>query len=258
MKTGLVSVSFRKLSLRQITGLAAEAGLDGIEWGGDVHVPHGELDVARDAARLTLDAGLDVASYGSYYRCAESEEAGLSFAAVVDTARELGAPTIRVWPGRQGSADAEPAYRAKVVDDLRNAGALAAEAGMGLGIEFHSHSLTDTNASAQQLIAEVGHPNVRLYWQQSIGESHEYCCDGLAAILQCLANLHVFYYTSTGDEREQRPLSEGEAVWADYLRLAASVPGERWAMLEFVRGETREQLLEDAATLLEWTARLAR
>ena len=51
MKTGLVSVTFRELASREIVALVANAGLDGIEWGGDVHVPHGELSTARQVLR---------------------------------------------------------------------------------------------------------------------------------------------------------------------------------------------------------------
>lgn len=36
---GLTSISFRGKTCTEVIGLAKKAGLDGIEWGGDVHVP---------------------------------------------------------------------------------------------------------------------------------------------------------------------------------------------------------------------------
>ncbi|HNC24059.1 MAG TPA: sugar phosphate isomerase/epimerase, partial [Opitutaceae bacterium] len=96
---GLVSVTFRALTPTQIVALVRQAGLRGIEWGGDIHVPHGNLARAREVREMTQEAGLSVAAYGSYYRAAQSEADGLAFEHVRATAVELGAPTIRVWAG---------------------------------------------------------------------------------------------------------------------------------------------------------------
>ncbi|MET0262082.1 MAG: sugar phosphate isomerase/epimerase, partial [Rariglobus sp.] len=70
---GLVSVTFRKLSPNEVAGLVKKAGLKGIEWGGDIHVPHGDLARAREVRELTLEHGLKTAAYGSYYRAGQSE-----------------------------------------------------------------------------------------------------------------------------------------------------------------------------------------
>ncbi|MHC4505194.1 MAG: sugar phosphate isomerase/epimerase family protein, partial [Planctomycetota bacterium] len=110
IRSGLTSITFRKLSPEEIVRLTAEAGLDGIEWGGDVHVPPGEVDTARRVASMTSEAGLAVSSYGSYYRVGH-DEPGL-FAPVLETAIALGAPIIRVWAGRVASREADEAYRA--------------------------------------------------------------------------------------------------------------------------------------------------
>ncbi|NDC87712.1 MAG: sugar phosphate isomerase/epimerase, partial [Bacteroidetes bacterium] len=47
LKTALLSITFRSLQAERIIALAAQAGLDGIEWGGDVHVPPTNLAHAQ-------------------------------------------------------------------------------------------------------------------------------------------------------------------------------------------------------------------
>ena len=96
MKTGLTSVTFRQKSPEEIIALAKEAGLTGIEWGGDIHVPAGDTKTASEIGRKTREAGLAVLSYGSYYRGDEGED----FAPVLASAKALGAPVIRIWAGR--------------------------------------------------------------------------------------------------------------------------------------------------------------
>jgi hypothetical protein len=55
----------------------------------------------------TLEAGLQIAAYGSYYRLGTGQ---LPFQSVLETAISLGAPTIRVWAGTVGSRDADSAF----------------------------------------------------------------------------------------------------------------------------------------------------
>ena len=64
MKTGLVSVSFRNLTADAIIDLAAGCGLQCIEWGGDVHVPPGNISLAQAVGDATRAKGLEVACGG--------------------------------------------------------------------------------------------------------------------------------------------------------------------------------------------------
>ena len=101
----LVSITFRKLDPPAIVQLVKQACLVGIEWGGDIHVPHGDRARAREVRALTEEAGLTTYAYGSYYRAGHSEDEGLSFEAVCASACALNAPTIRVWAGKQDAAE---------------------------------------------------------------------------------------------------------------------------------------------------------
>lgn len=247
---GLVSITFRKLSPAEIVGLVRKAGLRGIEWGGDVHAPHGDIGRAREVRAMTEEAGLKVAAYGSYYRAGWSEANGLAFKHVLDSAVELGAPTIRVWPGTKGSAEASEAERWAVIEDLRRISALAAQVGVTISTEFHGGTLTDTNDSASQLLVEVDHSNLFTCWQPHNGEATAECVAGLRAVAPRVSNVHVFHWWPTPAERH--PLADGEARWAEFWAVLKPLAGERYAMLEFVPGDEPDAFLRDAGTLARW------
>ncbi|HET6486745.1 MAG TPA: TIM barrel protein [Spirochaetia bacterium] len=250
IEPGLVSVTFRKLHPSEIVALAARTGLSVIEWGGDIHVPHGQVGRAREVRRMTLEAGLRVASYGSYYTLGSRK--GPAFEAVVDTALALGAPVIRVWAGERGSAEADDAYRHLVADDSHRTAELAGAAGLVTAFEFHHGTLTDTAASARELLERVNHPAARTYWQPATeldGSSNE---AGLGLILSWLVNVHVYQIHANGQER--LPLSDGAEPWSHYLSMLAVNGRPHYAMLEFVRDDSPDAFVEDAADLRRWVA----
>lgn len=249
---GLVSVTFRQLAPQEIVDWVLRAGLAAIEWGGDVHVPHGDLARARQVGRLTRAAGLQVSSYGSYYRVGQAEPC--SFEAVLDSALELGAPTIRVWAGKVGSGAAGEEDWQRVIADSQRISEMAARAGLSVAYEFHGHTLTDTPAAARRLLGSVAHPAMRCYWQPPQGVTFADALQGLATIQPWLSNLHIFHWRLNGDPplAERRPLAEGASVWPEYLRQADQDGHPRFALLEFVRGDDPLQFLQDAAILCSW------
>lgn len=252
---GLVSISFRALTPRAIVDLAVRARLAGIEWGGDIHAPHGDLARAGEVSRMTRDAGLAVTSYGSYYTVGQSEDEGLSFARVLDTAVALDAPLIRVWAGNRASADADEVYRRMVADESCRIAAEAARSGVAVAFEFHGGTLTDNTASAAALLAATASAGLRCYWQPPTGWSPEERAAALRVVLPCLANLHVYHWHSVKDRRS---LAEGAAEWRSYLAtVAANCPDPRWALLEYVRNDDPEQLVADSWVLLHLLAQAA-
>lgn len=249
---GLVSVTFRKLAANEIIALAAQAGLAGIEWGGDLHVPHGEVGTAREVGQRTRDAGLAVAAYGSYYRAGAAGPDG--FAQIVETAVALGTKIIRVWPGNVGSDRATAEQRKTITDDARRCAELAAAAGLTIACEWHGGTLTDTADSARALLTAVDHPAFKTYWQPRAKVPPADVLSDMDAALPYLAGVHVFHWDQTGD---RRPLAEGAADWRMYFEKLAAAPGGtagQYALLEFVRNDDPAQFLLDAATLKGWLA----
>ena len=253
IKPGLVSITFRKLAPQDVIRLALEAQLCGIEWGGDVHVPHGDFDRARQVGRMTREAGLEVAAYGSYYRI--DNESELPFEKVLETAACLEAPVIRVWAGTRPSESADDAYQRKITLESSRIAEAAAKAGVAVAYEFHRNTLTDTNKSALRLLKGVDHPNMKIYWQPPHNAPAEYCLEGLKAVLPKLAHLHVFNWRLDADgQTERQPLGEAEERWTRYLATVKAAGTDHFAMLEFVREDRPENLMEDSKILNHWLA----
>jgi len=245
LHSGLCSITFRKHSVDEIIELAQKGGIDGIEWGGDVHVPPGELEHAREVGQKMKAAALSVCSYGSYFRCDQKSE---SFSDVLETADALGAPIIRVWAGRQDSDTASAEYRTEVVEYLRRAVIAAQELDITIALEYHGKTFTDTQASAQRLIEEVGLPGLKLFWQPRTGGIFENDLAELEAALPHLAHLHCFNWGPEG-KRDARPLMDGARQWRQFLDIVRGVQGDRFVILEFIKDDSPEQFIEDAKVL---------
>ncbi len=254
--TGLVSITFRALTPEAIIPLVVRAGQQAIEWGGDIHVPHGDIARAQSVGEATRAAGLELAAYGSYYRLGHSEAEGLHFASVCATAQALGCPAIRVWAGKRPLAEVDAVYRQEVTADARRIAGLAADAGLDLVFEFHGRTLTESLTSAQQLLNDVPDDNVYTLWQPRNGIEPEINRNELKELLPRLYYAHVFHWWPTSKER--RPLAEGAVAWGPYLDLLRQAPRPMRAMMEYVRDHDPENYLRDAATLEKWVRPPAR
>jgi 3-dehydroshikimate dehydratase len=249
---GLVSITFRSLAPEEIIRLVVQAGVQAIEWGGDIHVPAGEIDRAREVGRWTREAGLLVSAYGSYYRLGGAGNEAAPFERVLASAAALAAPTIRVWAGRKGSADCSPQERREVIDDALRVAEMAARSGITISLEYHDGTLTDSRASVRSLLDELAHPNIEFLWQPSHGETVEACAGRLLDVLPRLRNVHVFHWWPTA--RERRPLIEGEARWRTYIDIVRETGRPVDFLLEFALNDSPEQFLADAEALRRWLA----
>lgn len=254
IRPGLVSITFRKLSPNAIIDLSREAGLAGIEWGADVHVPPGEGRIASEVGQATRAAGLAVAAYGSYYRAGPGLQDETAFDAVLESARMLGAPLIRVWAGpKQPVAEATEQDWKDAVEDARRIAGLAGPLGIRIAFEYHGGTLTEWPETASRLMSECDHANIDTLWQPINGAPVDTCLDALHRVGPRIANLHVFHWGAGFQERFA--LAEGKDRWLQYLEAVSRYPREgRFALLEFVRDDDPRQLIADAATLREWLA----
>lgn len=229
MKCGLTSVTFRQLDWREVIRIARDCGLDGIEWGGDVHAPPGDALHAQKVYQGTVDAGLSVLSYGSYYKLGGED----AFEPVLETALALRAGVIRVWA--EGAFD-------RAARDARRVAELAEPHGVTVAFEYHRNTLTETAEGALALLQAVDRANVRTYWQPNPERAHGENLGELAAVSPYLENMHVFHWTRHG---RRLPLRAGAGEWRAYLGAA----GPKAAILEFVKNDSPAQCAQDARTL---------
>ena len=256
MKSGLVSISFRKKSIKELIKATKESGLEYIEWGGDVHVPMGNVKLAREVRRKMHGAGLKCASYGSYfglmYHC--DEHYPLPFKKVLKTAKALGAKTVRVWLGwpKCGCKKGHEQYICKkgyahAVNTARELCNKAKKFGLTLSIECHFATLTDDYHDTLRFIGDVGCDNLRLYWQPNHSKSFEYNLEALKALLPYITNVHVFNWNETGDKF---PLCDGECQWKQYLEVLNDENSkERICFLEFMPDGELTTLPSESKTL---------
>lgn len=246
--TGLVSISFREERPETILREAAAAGLSGIEWGGDVHVPAGDLETARTVARLTGDAGLRVFAYGSYYRLGTNADPAADFLPVLDTAEALGAPLIRLWSGQKGSAALSTTEFEQMAGEMQILAEMAAKRRITLTLECHAGTLTDEYAASLRFLNLVGRANVRMYWQPNQFRSLAYNLEAARALAPQTTHLHVFHW----DAQNRYPLREGTADWQQYLTVFREAGGDHALLLEFMHDGRLSTLRETAATLRDW------
>jgi hypothetical protein len=235
LHSGLVSITFRQLSPREIIRLVVQAGLEGIEWGGDIHIPHGDLVRAREVRRMAAEAGLRIAAYGSYFRVGH-EDSG-PFKVVLETALELEAPLIRVWAGTQETDMADAAYFQRVVKDSRRIAELSAQAGIRIAYEFHANTLTDTNEAARKLLNTGSHEkSLRIGSRRVIrqlstlsGKVLRRCCPGCS---MCI----VFKLAKSKPRRTNCYWQRQKPAGCVNSGNINTTGREHFTMLEFVKG----------------------
>jgi sugar phosphate isomerase/epimerase len=237
---GICSVTLPGSGVDDVVGIAAAAGLTGIEWGMDSHIR--DLASAAHAREATAAAGLKVLSLGSYYRAGSFGD----FDAVVGLAVELGAPRIRIWAGSTPSADADGAAWNAVVEDAQRIAALAAVHGITIAFEYHGGTLTDAPEATMELLSRVDNPNVGTYWQPAPGLTDQQTLASLHTVLERVVGVHCF---SWWPYTERMPLTERKQLWraiSDVLRCAGR---DLDVMLEFVADDDPDNVIRDAAYL---------
>ena len=237
MKRGLVSITFRNLSCEEIIAQCVKNGLEYVEWGGDVHIPAGNVQRAAEVRRLCAEAGLVPAGYGSYYNAA-SDVSG--FQPVLDTALALGARYVRIWAGKKCEFDE------RIAANVARCVAAAAPHGLAVTLECHRWTMTEDPDLAVSLAARTG---CMLHFQPNPDVPFERNLYALRASLPYLCACHVFAWDKGVDgvrgSDVRLPLVDRLGDWRQYFALAP----DAYYLMEFVKDNTLQQLADDAATL---------
>ena len=236
---GLVSVSFRQHTPREILEAMRATPLTCIEWGSDVHVPP---ERATEIATLQAEYGITCSSYGTYFRLGVSSLTDLP--QYLQAAKTLGTNIVRLWCGDHNSEDYTETERNALFAESRAAAKIAAENGVILCMECHNHTYTNRKGAAMELMQAVASPHFRMYWQPN---QYRDTAENLAyaeLLAEFTEHLHVFCWR--GDEKF--PLCDGADLWKRYLRC---FPNDKTLLLEFMPDDRLETLVAEAETLLK-------
>ena len=238
-KLGLVSISFRNHTPREILEEMKACGLRYIEWGSDVHAP---ANKAEEIAALTKDFGIECCSYGTYFHLGTTPLEELE--TYIAAAKTLGTNILRLWCGNKNSQDYTEEERQTLFSICKEAALIAERSAAVLCMECHNNTYTNTKESAYRLMQAVESKNFRMYWQpnqyRTEGENLEYA----TLLAPYTEHLHVFNWETT----EKYPLREAAAQWKKYL---ACFPDERYCLLEFMPDDRLTSLQEEARALRE-------
>ncbi|MBE7030414.1 MAG: hypothetical protein E7409_03170 [Ruminococcaceae bacterium] len=244
MLKGVVSVTFRKKSVEEIIDIVKKSGLAAIEWGGDIHVPHGDVATAERVGKLTRAAGIEPISYGTYYECTKED---VPFDDVLASAVALGVKVIRVWAGKKNFDETTEEERKETYAALRYAVDAAAKKGIIVATELHINTLTNTLEGALEMLKQV--PGLKTYWQcvkNAPDPEEEY-----AAIRTLGKNIVGTHIGGSWIDGIKHPLEElGEQV-SNYISMLEELETPQYMMIEFVAGDSGEQLIKDAEFLLK-------
>lgn len=246
LKSGLVSATFRQFPPEKTAAIAAQAELAGIEWSGDVHVPPGNKASILRAFEVSKEMGLTVCGYASYYRLGQSADPAAAFAAVLETARELETNTIRVWAGTRGSKELDCNERIRLYEEAALICDMAHNCGITVSTEYHPNTLTDTLASAMDLLKAV--PGLMTHWQVPPHSLTKPNLEAISSLDGRITTIHV----QNCEDRIYRPLAKAHESWRPYIARLATLAGTHYLCLEFVKDGSIEQLMEDARTLNQW------
>ena len=241
---GLVSVSFRENSPREILEAMKKANLTVIEWGSDIHAPCNDSERLKEIADLQREYGISCSSYGTYFRLGVTPLDEL--ADYIAAAKVLDTNILRVWCGNLGSKEYNetPELKEKLFEDCKKAVQIASQARVTLCLECHNNTYTDTKESALEIICEVDSENFKMYWQPN----QFYPIDENIRASEMLApytkHVHVFNW----EDKNKFPLCGAVKVWKKYLK---HFEREHALLLEFMPDGKIESLCEEAQALFE-------
>lgn len=237
---GLVSVSFRKHSPKEILETMKAAGLTFIEWGSDVHSPCGDIEKLKEIAKLQKEYGVECSSYGTYFRLGETPTEELEN--YINAAKILGTDILRLWCGKKSGTDMRAEEREALLLSCRTAAKTAELHGVTLCLECHKKTFTEKADDAVWLMKNVNSPAFRMYWQPFQWQSAEENIENAKKISPYACHIHVFNWK--GDKK--LPLAESCLEWKEYLKCFSA---PRTLLLEFMPDGTLEELKDEADAL---------
>ena len=214
----------------------------------------------------------DLASFDEPTRLGQVE----GLIAAIRLAADLGAGVVRAYGGKEVAA----AERARAVDrlvrSLREAGKVAADAGVMVAVENHYGTLTVTAAQTVEVVRAVGMPSVGILYDQAnietmLGEPWQ---EALALQRDRIVHVHAKDFVFKGERRASDPagmvshmdpakrairsrvIGEGIVPWDDILPAVAKAGYAGPVSIEYSRRWYPEELPEPEEGIARCAARL--
>lgn len=236
MKLAFSTLGVPGLPVADVLRLAAAHGYHGVELRAHPEEPvHPGIDLAQraDVTAEFKSAGVEVLGLAGYARVAapgDDEAVIAEIRDLLDLARDLGAPFVRVFPGgdtgqRPEEADATAARR------LGTAAEYAADLGVRILLETHdSHR---TGADALRVLGAVGHRHVGALWDvMHTWLGGEQPSETFAALGPYLGYVQVKDIASA-DDTTPLPLGSGILPLADCVEVLSRHGWDGWLCWEY-------------------------
>ncbi len=193
MKIGFTSTSFRQIkSIEKIVRIAEASGAEIIEWGGDVHVK--SISDAWRAKVLCDRAGIEISSYGSYYRIGSKNEA--EWKRICEIAAAMGCGSVRVWLGRTDSEETDETAYKRLAEDARSICAEAEKHGLKVCPECHDNTFNNNTDAFLKIRNDIGCENFKTYFQSRYRKK-AYDLDRIERTLPYIESVHISYSEQT-------------------------------------------------------------
>ncbi|MBQ8431507.1 MAG: TIM barrel protein [Clostridia bacterium] len=239
-QTGLVSISFRSLTVDAIMDLCAQCGLKFVEWGSDVHAPCNDKERLTYLAAEQKRRGLTCSSYGTYFRVGITPVEEIY--GYIAAAGILGTNIIRLWCGKGNYEDFTEEAKAILLRDAKALAKIAEEEGVYFCMECHPNTFTNCLAGAMELIETVNSKHFGMYWQPNQYISFEENMEYAKTIAPYVTQIHVFNWK----EKDRYPLADAVDTWRSYL---SCFEGDHALLLEFMPNHLPEELAAEAEAL---------
>ncbi len=237
---GLVSISFRQHTPKEILEAMKTAGLSYIEWGSDVHAPCDNFEALNEIVALQKEYGIVCSSYGTYFRLGETPLCELEN--YIKAAKILGTDILRLWCGKKSGKQMTEDEKNELLSVCMKAASIAEQHNVTLCMECHPNSFTEIPDDAVWLMNTVNSPNFRMYWQPFQWQTFEQNIENSKKIAPFAKHIHVFNW----DNDENFPLADAVEQWRAYLNNFST---PRMLLLEFMPNGSIEELVAEAAAL---------
>jgi sugar phosphate isomerase/epimerase len=241
-KLGLVSVSFRQLSVLEIIKLIKAEGMSLVEWGSDVHAPKDDIEKLEQIAELQKEYGIKCSSYGTYFKVGTTPIEELE--SYIKAAKILGTNVLRIWCGDKDSENYSESEKQKLFEECEKLSEIAEQNGVVLCLECHGWTYTNRLSSALEVMEAVNSDNFKMYWQPNQFRTYEENLEYAEKIAKYTVNIHVFNWLG----EDKFPLIEAKEKWQEYLKKFS---GNENLLLEFMPDGKPESLTTEYAALKE-------